>query len=100
MAILKPFKGIRPIASAVARIASKPYDVLNEKEARSECAGNNDSFYHVIKPEIDFPDDFDHYAPEIYKKGKSNFDRMVQDGLLKPDGKECYYIYRHSIRSK
>ena len=53
MAILKPFKGIRPIASAVARIASKPYDVLNEKEARSECAGNNDSFYHVIKPEID-----------------------------------------------
>ncbi len=100
MAILKPFKGIRPIASAVARIASKPYDVLNEKEARSECAGNNDSFYHVIKPEIDFPDDFDHYAPEIYKKGKSNFDRMVQDGLLKPDGKECYYIYRQVMNGR
>jgi uncharacterized protein (DUF1015 family) len=100
MAILKPFKGIRPIASAVARIASKPYDVLNEKEARSECAGNNDSFYHVIKPEIDFPDDFDHYAPEIYKKGKSNFDRMVQDGLLKPDGKDCYYIYRQVMNGR
>ncbi|MFM7080162.1 MAG: DUF1015 domain-containing protein, partial [Bacteroidota bacterium] len=100
MAILKPFKGIRPLANAVSKIACRPYDVLNEKEARQECAGNNDSFYHVIKPEIDFPDDFDHYAPEIYKKGKSNFDRMVQDGLFKEDGKDCYYIYRQVMNGR
>ncbi len=100
MAILKPFKGIRPLANAVSKIACRPYDVLNEKEARQECAGNDDSFYHVIKPEIDFPDDFDHYAPEIYKKGKSNFDRMMQDGLFKEDGKECYYIYRQVMNGR
>lgn len=94
MAILKPFKGIRPLASDVSHIASKPYDVLNEREARQECEGNPDSFYHVIKPEIDFPDDFDHYAPEIYKKGKENFDRMLHSGLFNKDSKECYYIYR------
>ena len=100
MAILKPFKGIRPLAEAVSRIASKPYDVLNEREARIECEGNPDSFYHVIKPEIDFPDEFDHYAPEIYKMGKSNFDRMVQDGLFKEEGKDCYYIYRQVMNGR
>ncbi|MFM7822374.1 MAG: DUF1015 family protein, partial [Bacteroidota bacterium] len=100
MAILKPFKGIRPLASDVAHIASKPYDVLNEREARQECEGNPDSFYHVIKPEIDFPDDFDHYAPEIYKKGKENFDRMLHSGLFSKDSKECYYIYRQVMNGR
>lgn len=100
MAILKPFKGIRPVADAVARIASKPYDVLNEKEAREECKGNPDSFYHVIKPEIDFPDTFDHYAVEVYQKGKANFDRMVDDGLFSADGKDCYYIYRQIMNGR
>ncbi|MGR6088791.1 MAG: DUF1015 domain-containing protein [Arcticibacter sp.] len=100
MAILKPFKGIRPLASNVAQIASKPYDVLNEREARQECEGNPDSFYHVIKPEIDFPDDFDHYAPEIYKKGKENFDRMLHSGLFNMDSKECYYIYRQVMNGR
>ena len=100
MAILKPFKGIRPLTSNVAQIASKPYDVLNEREARQECEGNPDSFYHVIKPEIDFPDDFDHYAPEIYKKGKENFDRMLHSGLFNMDSKECYYIYRQVMNGR
>ena len=67
MATLKPFKGIRPRKELVKKIASRPYDVLNEKEARIEAGDNLDSFYHVIKPEMDFPDDFDHYAPEVYK---------------------------------
>ena len=50
MAILKPFKGIRPTKENVLKVASKPYDVLDEKEARKEAEGNPLSFYHVIKP--------------------------------------------------
>ncbi|HMT29331.1 MAG TPA: DUF1015 domain-containing protein, partial [Bacteroidia bacterium] len=100
MAILKAFKGIRPIAEKVKKVASKPYDVLNEKEARAECAGNPDSFYHVIKPEIDFPDDFDHYAPEIYLKGKENFNRMFKDGIFFQDEKECLYIYQQTMNGR
>src|SRR5215813_2055457 len=79
MAVLKAFKGIRPKKELVKNIACRPYDVLNEKEAREETKGDPNSFYHVIKPEIDFPDDFDHYSPEIYKKGKENFERMFRD---------------------
>lgn len=97
MAILKPFKGIRPKKELVKNIACRPYDVLNEQEARIETKGDPNSFYHVIKPEIDFPDDFDHYAPEIYKKGKDNFERMFKEGVFKQDEKDCYYIYAQTM---
>ena len=100
MAILKPFKGIRPKSNFVTKVASKPYDVLDEKEARKECEGNPLSFYHVIKPEIDFADDFDHYAPEIYKKGIANFKQMVKDGVFFTDEKECYYIYAQTMNGR
>ncbi len=100
MAIIKPFKGIRPKKEFAEKIASKPYDVLNEKEAKQEATGNPYSFYHVIKPEIDFPDDFDHYAPEIYKKGKENFNKMLSDGIFFQDEKDCLYIYAQTMNGR
>src|SRR5436190_12137836 len=100
MAIIKPFKGIRPKQEYVGKIASKPYDVLNEKEARKECEGNPLSFYHVIKPEIDFPDEHDHYAPEVYRKGFENFTKMFKDRIFFQDDKEYYYIYAQTMNNR
>ena len=100
MAILKPFRGIRPKKELVKNIACRPYDVLNEQEARIETKGDPNSFYHVIKPEIDFPDDFDHYSPEIYKKGKENFERMFHEGVFSQDQKDCYYIYAQTMHGR
>lgn len=97
MAVLKPFKGIRPVPEKAALIASKPYDVLNEREAREECRDNPLSFYHVIKPEIDFPDDFDHYAPEVYRKGSENFSKLMRDGIFLQDKQDCFYIYQQTM---
>ena len=100
MAILKPFRGIRPKKELVKSIACRPYDVLNEQEARIETKGDPNSFYHVIKPEIDFPDDFDHYSPEIYKKGKENFARMFREGIFSQDEKDNYYIYAQTMNGR
>ena len=100
MAILKPFKGIRPVKEFAQKVASKPYDVLDEKEARIECEGNLLSFYHVIKPEIDFPDDHDHYAADVYEKGISNFNKLKADGVFKEDPKEYYYIYAQTMNGR
>ena len=94
MSVLVPFKAYRPTSDKVKEIASRPYDVLNAKEAREICKDNPISFYRVIKPEIDFPDDADHYAPEIYKKGKENFDKLVNSGLMVQDDTENYYAYQ------
>lgn len=94
MSIFIPFKAFRPTQEKVIEIASRPYDVLDEKEAREACKNNPNSYYHVIKPEIDFADDFDHYAPEVYKKGKENFDKLVQKGLMVQDYTANYYVYQ------
>ena len=100
MAIIKPFKGIRPLQNRVEQIASKPYDVLDEKEARKECAGNPYSFYHVIKPEIDFADEHDHYAADVYQKGFDNFNHMRNEGIFFTDEKEMYYIYSQTMNGR
>ncbi|HNQ61231.1 MAG TPA: DUF1015 family protein [Bacteroidia bacterium] len=100
MAIIKAFKGIRPKKELVNQIASKPYDVLNDIEAKKEAEGNPYSFYHIIKPEIDFPEDFDHYAPEIYLKGKENFNKLRSEGVFFQDDKDCLYIYAQTMNGR
>jgi uncharacterized protein (DUF1015 family) len=100
MAVLKPFQGIRPTKELVQRVACRPYDVLDEKEARIEANGDAYSFYHVIKPEIDFPDGYNVYAPEIYEKGKSNFEKMMADGVFKREDKDCLYVYSQTMNGR
>ena len=73
MSVFVPFKAYRPQPEFAKAVACRPYDVLNAKEAKAEANGNPLSFYHVTKPEIDFSEDHNYYAPEIYTQGKSNF---------------------------
>lgn len=94
MSTFVPFRAFRPTADKVKAVASKPYDVLNEKEARVEAEGNPHSFYHVIKPEMDFADDHDHYAPEVYAKGKESFDKLVSSKVMAQDEAESFYVYQ------
>lgn len=93
MPIFIPFKAYRPTPDKVKAVACRPYDVLNAKEAKQEAHGNPISFYHVIKPEIDFDENFNPYAPEIYKKGKTNFDQLVSSGVITQDKKPAFYVY-------
>lgn len=97
MAILKPFKGFRPVAEKAKAVASRPYDVLNSDEAREEVKGNPDSFLYVVKPEIDLPEDIDHYAPEVYQKARENFEKLVDRGAFSQDKTDCLYIYRQEM---
>ena len=94
MSTFVPFKAIRPQTKYVKAVASRPYDVLSANEASEESQGNPLSFYHVIKPEIDFPSDVDPYAPEIYQRGKENFDHLVAQGVITQDDQASFYVYR------
>ena len=93
MAIVKPFKGVRPPQDLVEQVASRPYDVLNSVEAREEAKGNEKSLYHIIKPEIDFPGGTDEHDPRVYDKAVANFRMFQEKGWLVQDDKPCYYIY-------
>jgi len=94
MAVFKPFRAIRPSADHVKAVASRPYDVLNSNEARQEAEGNDLSFLHVVKPEIDLPVDTDPYSDAVYDKGKVNFQDLTSRGILNQDPDSSFYIYR------
>ena len=100
MAIVKPFKGIRPPKSMVEEVASRPYDVLNSEEAREEAKGNEKSLYHIIKPEIDFPVGTDEHDPAVYDKAVENFKMFQKKGWLVQDDKENYYVYAQTMNGK
>lgn len=97
MAKIKPFKGLRPPRELVTQVASRPYDVLNSDEARDEAKGNPKSLYHIIKPEIDFPQSTDEHAEEVYRRAVDNFNAFQQNGWLVEDTKEHYYIYAQTM---
>ena len=97
MAILKAFKGIRPVSGEAAKIASRPYDVLNRDEALKEAEGNPLSFLHVIKPEIDLPATMDEHDPEVYRKGSANFRKMIAAGIYFTDNSDKLYIYAQTM---
>lgn len=100
MAKIKPFRGIRPPREIVTEVASRPYDVLNSDEARAEAEGNPRSLYHIIKPEIDFPEGTDEHDPRVYDKAVENFTRFRREGWLVQDQEECYYIYAQTMEGR
>lgn len=97
MAKVKPFRGVRPPKEMVTEVASRPYDVLNSEEARSEAQGNPKSLYHIIKPEIDFELGTDEHDPKVYTKAADNFKAFQQQGWLVQDEKEHYYVYAQTM---
>ena len=94
MAKIKAFRGVRPAADKIKDVASPPYDVLNSNEARLQVQDKPHSFLHVVKPEVDLPEDINLYDDAVYQKGKENLYKMIEDGVLIQDNKPCFYLYR------
>lgn len=100
MVTISPFKALRPAAEMAKQVASRPYDVLNSKEAKVEAQGNNVSFLHITKSEIDLPDTIDIHAQEVYDKAKENLDAFISRKILFRESKACYYIYELVMNGK
>jgi uncharacterized protein (DUF1015 family) len=100
MAVIKPFRGIRPPKKYVEEVASRPYDVLSSEEAREEAKGNEKSLYHIIKPEIDFPVGKDEHEADVYEKAAENFKKFQEKGWLVQDDKENYYVYAQTMNGR
>jgi uncharacterized protein (DUF1015 family) len=94
MALIQPFKALRPKPDLAAKVASRPYDVLNSAEAKEEAKGNPDSFLHITKAEIDLPDTIDSHSQAVYDKAKENLQQFLQQGIVFIEEKPCYYIYQ------
>ncbi|MFC2090068.1 DUF1015 domain-containing protein [Bacteroidota bacterium] len=100
MAVFKPFKGFRPPVEFVKDVASRPYDVLNSKEARAEVEDNPHSFLHVVKPEVDLDEGTNLYSDIVYQTGKSNLNKLIAEGFFVQDEEAMFYIYAQTMNGK
>lgn len=100
MAIIKPFKAIRPNENLVDKVAALPYDVMNSKEAKIMAKDNPYSFLHIDKAEIDLEEKIYEYDEMVYLKAKENLDRFKEEGTLIKEEKECLYIYKQTMDNR
>ena len=94
MSLIRPFAGLRPLPEHAEEVVAPPYDVLNSAEARERAKGRPWSFLHISKAEIDLPEDTDPYDPAVYAKSAENLQKMLDEGILIREDKDCYYVYR------
>ncbi|HBA90051.1 MAG TPA: DUF1015 domain-containing protein [Geobacter sp.] len=97
MAFIKPFKAVRPKKELAEKVAALPYDVMNTEEAIQMAAGNEVSFLHISRPEIDLPQEIDAHSEEVYVKGRENLAQFLAQGVLLQDDTERYYVYRQKM---
>ena len=94
MAVVRPFKGLRPVAKLAAEVAAPPYDVIESDEARERVKGHPCSFLHVSKAEVDLDPSIDSHDPAVYAKGLENLNRFIRDGILVQDAEPRLYLYK------
>jgi len=100
MITISPFKALRPEAQHAKAVASRPYDVLNSKEAKIEAQGNPNSFLHITKSEIDLPETTDIHSAAVYEKAKENLQAFMSRKILFRESKPCYYIYKLTMNGR
>ena len=100
MAKAKPFRAIRPRRTYAREVATLPYDVFTEKEARQIVAENPRSFLKIVRPETMFPEGTDMYGNEVYEKARDELNKDIWSNFLKQDETDCYYIYRQVMQGR
>ena len=99
MAIIHPFKGWHPKPEHVDKIACPPYDVMDTQEAVKIANNNPHNFLHVIRPEIDLPDNTPFNSNEVYEKGAENLKSLLNSEYMEQDEKPSIYIYQLETKS-
>ncbi len=100
MAVVKPFRGLRPPANLASEIACLPYDVMNSTEAALMAEGNEKSLLHITKSEIDLPEGTDVHSEEVYATAAGNFSEWQKRGWLVQDSGPHYYIYAQTMKGR
>ncbi|MBN2863510.1 MAG: DUF1015 domain-containing protein [Bacteroidales bacterium] len=100
MAIVKPFRGLRPPREIASDLACLPYDVMNTEEAFAMAGGKECSLLHITRAEIDLEKGIDVHSDEVYKKSAANFALWQKKGWLIRDEQPTYYIYAQTMKGR
>jgi len=93
MAVIKPFRAIRPNTELVHKVAALPYDVYSRAEAREAALAEPVSFLNIDRPETQFPEAYDMYATEVYEKAASMLKEQREQGIYVQEETPCFYLY-------
>ncbi|MGE5846685.1 MAG: DUF1015 domain-containing protein [Ignavibacteria bacterium] len=94
MAVIKPFRALRPSAESAHLVASVPYDVVNREEAKALGKNNPVSFLRVGRAEIELDEKVNPYSKEVYQKAKENLEKLRKEVPLKVEKEPHFYLYR------
>src|SRR4051812_15864757 len=97
---IHPFQAIHPLAHKASQVACVPYDVINTAEARQLAEGLPHSFLHVIRSEIDLPENVNPYDASVYAKAKENLEHFMKEGVLSRDAEPKLFLYRQVLNHK
>ena len=100
MAIIKPFKGLRPTKEIVEELACLPYDVMNSEEAAQMAKGKEKSLLRITKAEIECHGVDDIHSETVYNKSVENFNKFQEKKWLVQDEEAKYYIYAQTMNGK
>ena len=100
MAIIKPFKAVRPANEYVKMVAELPYDVMNREEAKKLAKGNKYSYLHIDRAEIDLDDNVNEHDEKVYLKAKENLNKFIDKNIFIKDEEEAIYIYREIVNDR
>ena len=100
MAIIKPFKAVRPANEYVKMVAELPYDVMNREEAKKIAKGNKYSYLHIDRAEIDLDDKINEHDEQVYVKAKENLDKFKKENIFVKDKEDAIYIYREIVNDR
>jgi uncharacterized protein (DUF1015 family) len=100
MAVVKPFRGLRPPVDVVKDLACLPYDVMNTEEAMAMAKGKKCSLLHITRAEIDLPSETDLHSELVYQKSVDNFKEWQKNGWLVQDDEAHFYIYAQTMEGR
>jgi uncharacterized protein (DUF1015 family) len=100
MAVVKPFRGLRPPRALARDLACLPYDVMNTEEALKMAEGKECSLLHITRSEIDLPACKDSHSEEVYRKSVENFGKWQKNGWLVQDEEPRFYIYAQTMKGR
>ena len=95
MAIVRPFKAIRPTRDKVSLVASRSYLSYSDETLKEKLEHNPFTFLHIINP--DYKDKIKRNGIEKFKLVKNKFNEFIQKKHLTQDNKDTFYIYQQKI---
>jgi glutamate dehydrogenase (NADP+) len=96
MAVIKRFKALRPRKDLIDRVTTRPFDVVSRQQATNEAKNNSYSFFHISRPEVDFPLSVDFDDQKIYRRARKQLHVFENDGILTEDKTSSIYVYRQT----